>query len=57
MHILNWDAAIKVVSMIKDSQNRVAQSEAMRLRDRWLVEADAGTLQMTLETRYALEKA
>ncbi|WP_186210230.1 hypothetical protein [Burkholderia gladioli] len=57
MHILNWDAAIKVVSMIKDSQNRVAQSEAMRLRDRWLVEADAGTLQMTVETRHALEKA
>jgi hypothetical protein len=49
--------ARKVADAIKDERNPVAQDEARKKRDQWLFEADTGTLQMSAETREALEQA
>lgn len=46
----------KLIATIKDFRNLQAQREAISMRDRWLAEAAAGVLQMSVEARKALEE-
>lgn len=57
MEKVELDTGQKVVAAIKDERNPQAQREGEAMRDRWLAQAAAGVLQMSVEARESLEQA
>lgn len=56
MEYVQLSAAKSVIQAILDSSNPQASSEALAIRDKWLLENDRGILQMTPEIRSLLEQ-
>lgn len=57
MDCVEMSEAEKLVRIIRDPNNPHAASEAITLRDKWLIEHDVGVLQMATDVRLLLEAA
>jgi len=57
MDRVEMSEAEKLVRIIRDPNNPHAASEAIALRDKWLIEHDIGALQMASDVRLFLESA
>lgn len=57
MDRVEMSEAEKLVRVIRDPNNPHASSEAIALRDKWLIEHDIGVLQMAADVRLLLESA
>jgi hypothetical protein len=57
MHILDIETARKLIQKINDKKNPYVSMEALRLRDKWIIENDLGVLNMSSEVRQLLDLA
>ena len=57
MEHVDLSTAEKIVRSIRDYSNPLAASEALKLREKWLLENDLGLLHMTTDVRSLLETA